>query len=59
MAKLMIELRPSERKALQRSAYDERRKVQDQAAHFIRLELARRGVVLPTQLDAEPANVQA
>jgi hypothetical protein len=51
VSKLTIDLRPSERKALKRLAYDERRKVQDQAAHLLRQKLAESGLlVLPAEM---------
>jgi hypothetical protein len=46
MTKLTIELRPSERKALREIAYLERRDLHDQAAHLVRCELARRGLLV-------------
>ena len=52
MTKLVIDLRPSEKKALQRLAYDERRKIDAQAAHLVCCELARRSL---WQLPSEPA----
>jgi aspartyl-tRNA synthetase len=62
MAKVTIELRPSERKALQKAAYLDRRKVDAQAAHLVRRELERAGFLeIETPLDTplEPANAPA
>jgi hypothetical protein len=61
VAKVTIVLRPSERKALQKAAYLDRRKVDAQAAHLIRIELERIGLLPsePRQLEAETANASA
>jgi hypothetical protein len=52
MAKVTIELRPCERRALQKAAYQERRRVADQAAYLVRLALQMQGVLI------EPAQPQ-
>lgn len=57
MPKLTIQLRPSERKALRESAWQERRRIDEQAAHLVRLELQRRGL-LPSDGPVSEANME-
>jgi hypothetical protein len=57
VTKLVIELRDTEKRALETVAREERRDLHNQAAHLVRLELERRGLLHITA-DGWPRQVE-